>query len=136
MEAIRHQLIIKEIPEKVYAALTTEDGLKSWWAKQTTAKPEVGFVNSFTFGKIRNQFKVTRLVLNEKVEWICVDSIDEWKGTTVSFDLEEKNGATILRFHHANWREVTETFAKCNYDWAQFMRSLKLLSETGTGIPA
>ena len=62
--------------------------------------------------------------------------IEEWMGTNVSFELEEKEGRTILRFAHSGWREVTDTFASCNYDWASFMRSLKSLCENGTGTPA
>jgi uncharacterized protein YndB with AHSA1/START domain len=33
MEAIRHYVLIKNTLEKVFQAITTEDGLKSWWAK-------------------------------------------------------------------------------------------------------
>ena len=136
MADIKHYLIIKAAPEKIYEAITTQDGLASWWAKQTTANPEVGFVNVFTFGKFRNEFKVTKLIPNSKVEWECINSIEEWIGTGISFDLEEKDGRTILRFAHSGWKEITDTFADCNYTWALFMKSLKSLCETGTGAPS
>jgi uncharacterized protein YndB with AHSA1/START domain len=136
MEAIRHYLVIKNTPETIFKAVTTEEGLKGWWAKETVARPEVGFVNVFTFGKSRNEFKVTELAPNRKVEWKCVNSIDEWIGTTVSFDMEEKDGKTVLRFSHAGWRATTDTFAECNYQWALFMKSLKMLCETGSGTPS
>jgi uncharacterized protein YndB with AHSA1/START domain len=135
MEAIRHFLLIKTTPEKVFQAITTEEGLKSWWAKQAIARPEPGFVNVFTFGKFRNEFKVTKLVPNQIAEWLCIHSIEEWIGTTVSFDVEKKDGNSILRFSHSGWKEASDTFAKCNYDWAHFMKSLKLLCETGEGTP-
>jgi uncharacterized protein YndB with AHSA1/START domain len=135
MEAIRHKLVIKASPEKVYNAITTQEGIESWWCKQTTAKPELGFVNIFTFGPYRNEMKVTALVPGKNVQWECINSIDEWIGTTISFELEEKNGNTILRFSQAGWRAVTDTFAACNYDWALFMKSLKSQCETGTGEP-
>jgi len=137
MAEIRINVLIKANPGKVYNALSTEEGLASWWAKQTVAKPEVGFVNVFTFGKqFRNEMKVTNLTPNKRVEWKCINSIDEWIGTDISFDLEEKDGNTILRFAQSGWREVTDTFAGCTYDWASFMKSLKLLCETGTGTPS
>lgn len=136
MTTIRHNVAIKASPEKIFSAVTTQEGLESWWAKQTIAKPEVGFVNVFTFGKFRNEMKVTTLSPNKKVEWECINSIDEWIGTTISFDLEEKDGRTILRFAHSGWSAVTDTFAGCNYDWALFMKSLKSLCETGTGAPS
>ena len=42
---------------------------------------------------------------------------------------------TILRFTHGNWRESTDFFASCNYHWGYYLRSLKLLLETGEGTP-
>jgi uncharacterized protein YndB with AHSA1/START domain len=137
MEAIRHYLKIQGTPETVFRAITTEGGLKGWWAKQTMAKPEVGFVNIFTFGKSLNEMKVTNIVPNQRVEWQCINNTtEEWINTTLSFDLEEHDGKTILRFNHEGWREAADMYALCNYHWAQFMRSLKLLCETGTGTPA
>ena len=60
---IRHNVVIKATPEKVYKAVTTQEGIESWWCKQTTAKPEFRFVNIFIFGKSRNEMKVTELSL-------------------------------------------------------------------------
>jgi len=136
MADIRHTLTIKAAPAKVYEAVTTQAGLSGWWAKQTVAKPEVDFVNVFTFGTSPNGFKVTLLSTNKRVEWQCINSIEEWMGTNVIFDLEEKDGNTVLRFAHGNWKSITDMYARCNYDWARFLRSLKLLCETGTGEPA
>lgn len=136
MAEIRHNVVIKATAEKIYEAITTQEGLANWWAKQTSAKPEVGFVNAFTFGAFRNEMKVTNLSLNKKVEWHCINSIEEWIDTNISFHLEEKDGRTILRFAHSGWRAVTDTFAGCNYDWGRFMISLKSFCETGTGTPS
>lgn len=136
MEAIRHKLVIKEAPAKIFDAITTEEGIKGWWAKQTIAKPQVGFVNVFTFENDRNEFRVTELVPNRKVEWLGVQAFEEWIDTTISFNLEEKDGKTVLRFAHSGWKAATDTFAVCSYDWAQFLRSLKSFCETGTGSPA
>ena len=135
MTAIRHNVVIKATPEKIYEAITTQEGLASWWAKQTIAKPEVGFTNVFTFGPYRNEMEVMQLTPNKSVDWKCINSIEEWVGTNISFDIEEKEGRTILRFTHGGWRAVTDTFADCNYNWALFVKSLKSLCETGTGAP-
>jgi uncharacterized protein YndB with AHSA1/START domain len=135
MADIRHNLVIKTTPEKVYDAVTTQAGLEGWWSKNTNAKPEVGFVNVFILGKYRNEMKVTELISNKKAQWECIDSIEEWIGTSISFNLEEKNGNTLVRFTHGDWQAVTDTFAGCSYDWARFLKSLKSYCETGTGEP-
>ena len=136
MAQIILNLVIKATPEKIYEAITTEKGLSNWWAKKTIAKPEVGFVNEFTFGNDRNEIKVTKLTPNKRVEWNCITAIEEWIGTDISFDIEEKDGRAILRFTHTGWKAMTDTYAVCNYHWAMFMKSLKSLCETGTGTPA
>jgi uncharacterized protein YndB with AHSA1/START domain len=136
MTAIRHNVVIKATPEKIYEAITTQEGLASWWAKQTNAKPEAGFVNTFTFGTFQNEMKVTTLEVNKKVEWLCTSSIEEWVDTSISFELEANAEKTLLRFSHSGWKAVTDTFAGCTYDWGRFMTSLKLYCETGTGTPS
>jgi uncharacterized protein YndB with AHSA1/START domain len=133
---IRHNVVIKTTPEEVYKAITTQEGLANWWAKQTVAKPELGFVNLFSFGQFQNRMKVTKLIPNNEVEWECIESIKEWVGTYISFVLEDKGEKTLLRFTHGGWKEMTDTFAGCNYDWARFLTSLKSLCETGTGTPS
>jgi hypothetical protein len=42
---------------------------------------------------------------------------------------------TIVLFTHEGWKEETNEFASCSYTWALFLRSLKLLCETGSGTP-
>lgn len=136
MEEIRINVTIKASSEDIYNSLTTEDGLSNWWAKQTTARAEIGFLNTFIFGTFVNKMKVVELTPNKRVVWECVESIDEWIGTFISFELEEKGERTLTRFTHSNWKTITDTFASCTYDWARFMTSLKSLCETGTGKPA
>jgi uncharacterized protein YndB with AHSA1/START domain len=136
MADIKMNLVIKAAPEKVFQAVSTQEGIQSWWCKQTTAKPEIGFTNIFVFGSYYNEMPVTKLVTNKLVEWDCTKSIEEWVGTTVSFDLEEKEGKTLLRFTHGGYKTVTDTFCACTYDWGRFMTSLKTYCETGTGTPA
>lgn len=136
MAEIKINVVIKSTPQTIYKAITTQEGLASWWAKQTIAKPEVGFVNVFTFGTFRNEMEVTALMPDKKVEWKCVESIEEWIGTRIVFDLEERDGKTLVRFGHVDWRASTDTLAGCTYDWARFMQSLKSLCETGSGTPS
>ena len=133
---IRINVVIKAMPEKVYKAVTTQEGIEGWWCKNASVKPEVGFVNLFIFGKFRNEMEVITLITNERVEWRCLNSIEEWIGTGISFDMEEKEGTTLLRFSQSGWRATTDTFAGCTYDWALFMKSLKSFCETGTGTPS
>jgi hypothetical protein len=56
-------------------------------------------------------------------------------GTTITFELEPHNKGCTLMFHHDNWAAYSQEFASCSFDWALFLRSLKMLCETGKGKP-
>ena len=136
MEHIRHYLVIKAPIEKVYDAITTQDGLSKWWTEKTIAKSEVDFVNEFRFGEqYHNKMRVTQLILHKSIQWVCEVGEQEWIDTKISFNLEVKEGKTILRFAQRDWQEATEFYESCNFQWGYYMQSLKMLCETGNGMP-
>ena len=73
----------------------------------------------------------------ERVEWRCVEGVDEGKGTTLTFELSggdkqsilqahpemadqvsQLSGGTrttLLSFSHDHWREDTPMYAECSY---------------------
>ncbi|HYG00804.1 MAG TPA: SRPBCC domain-containing protein [Chryseosolibacter sp.] len=158
MPNIHHAVVIVADAEKVYRAITSEEGLSAWWTPYTKATPEPGSISRFNFGQdYFKEMKITEMTPNEHVQWACLKGADEWIGTTISFILNEgdkkdllylhpeatdqilqnvKDGnATLLTMHHGNWRQYSPMFAECNYTWGQFLRSLKLYCETGNGQP-
>lgn len=58
-----HEVIIGADPEKVYAAITEQQGLASWWTDKNTASPEVGSEADFVFegGQIVFKMKIDEL---------------------------------------------------------------------------
>ncbi len=136
MAEIKHFLIIKASPEKVYRAITEQEGLASWWTRETIAKPQVGSVAEFKFGnQYHNKMRIIRLEPYKIVEWECIMGDKEWIGTTFYFELILNGENTSLRFTHGNWKEMTDFFASCNFHWGHYMRSLKDYCETGKGEP-
>lgn len=136
MLSIRHLLRIDAPPARVYRAISEQAGLRGWWTPAASATPEVGSIAEFRFGLCyHNRKKVIRLEPGSAVEWLCPDGNAEWIGTTFLFELEPDSKHTILRFTHGNWREMTDFFASCNYQWAYYLRSLKAFCETGRGTP-
>jgi len=136
MVSIKQRLSIAAPIEKVYQALTSQEGLSGWWTTDTKAEPEIGSVATFRFGpEYHKEMKVTELKSPTHVKWLCIEAIDEWMGSTISFDLEQNGEKSTLTFAHDEWKQYSPTYAVCTYDWAQFLRSLKLLCETGKGRP-
>jgi uncharacterized protein YndB with AHSA1/START domain len=136
MADIRHYLVINAPAEKVYKAVTEQEGLRGWWTQETEAAPEENSVAEFRFGeRYHNRMRVTRLEANRRVEWKCEQGDEEWIDTRFTFDIEARGDQSVLRFTHGDWREATDFFASCNYHWGYYMRSLKQFCESGQGTP-
>ncbi len=154
---IRHTLVIDAPVDIVFKAITTAKGLSAWWTPKTTAIPETGSIASFPFanGYVK-KMEVQELQPNEFVKWHCIQGDQEWIGTIITFKLDQRaepdllisnpevrgqieqsvSGLkTLLIFEHKDWKDYSPSFAECSYTWAQFLRSLKLYCETGTGRP-
>ena len=131
---IEHIQYVKAPVSKVYEALTTQSGLAKIWTQELTFKAKVGAVNEFRFGdETPTRMQITKLTPNEAMDWLCVDSDPEWIGTRVCFELNEANGKTAVILRHADWRELTNFYRFCNYNWAMFLLSLKEYCEAGGG---
>ena len=137
MPDIRHQFIIKAPVAKVYEAISTIQGLKSWWTSDVSGEDKQGGVLRFGFGtEFQNKMKIISQKKNLRLAWQCTDGPPDWIGTRLSFDLvEDKDKNTVVKFAHDGWKEASEFYANCNYHWGLYMRSLKALCETGTGSP-
>ncbi len=142
MVNIIHKVGIKAPLSKVYAALSTVEGIAGWWTKDTSGSSKVG-------GKIGVRFlsaegkeigsmamDVAALEQNKKVQWRFTAGPEEWVGTEVIFNLFQDGDYTIVLFGHNNWREANEFTAHCSMKWATFMLSLRELVETGKGKPS
>ncbi|HTD24846.1 MAG TPA: SRPBCC domain-containing protein [Terriglobales bacterium] len=136
MPDILHRVGIKASPDKVYEALTEQEGLAGWWTRNTKASPAVGAVNQFRFGdKGFNDMKVVELAPGQRVKWQCVNGAKEWIGTELTFDLKQEGGLTIVLFAQRGWKEQVEFMHFCSTKWATYLLGLKSLCETGTGTP-
>ncbi len=136
MPEINHRVGIKATPKHIYAALTTDTGLASWWTSDTSGAGEVGAIIEFRFGDHVSAFQVTELQPNQSVRWQYHSAAPEaWVGTEVSFELQATEAQTFVRFRHSGWDESSDFMAHCSTKWAVFLLSLKGAIETGRGKP-
>lgn len=142
MVHITHRIGIKAPLQNVYAALSTTQGIAGWWTKDTSGISEIGKSISVHFFSLdaqelgSMQMTVKALEPNQKIHWEFTAGPQEWIGTTVSFNLQQQDGYTIVLFGHRNWREEVEFKAHCSMKWAVFLLSLKDFVESGTGNPS
>jgi len=142
MADIIHEVGIEAPVSKVYAALSTVDGVASWWTRETTGESKLGGRMRVRFqsptgaevGKM--EFELAKLEPNSAVRWRFTSGPEEWLGTDVTFDLSQKGEGTLILFGHRNWPNAERFMAHCSMKWATFLLSLKQLLETGQGRPA
>lgn len=137
MALIYHLLKIKVYdPEEVYDALTTSQGLQSWWTTEAEARPTVESHAIFRFNETyQKTMRVVELLPDRRVLWECLEGHAEWLGTTIAFEIEPVAGGIDLRLYHAGWAAETDLFGHCNYHWGLYLGSLKSYLETGEGRP-
>jgi uncharacterized protein YndB with AHSA1/START domain len=131
---IIHGLEIETTPEKLFEALSTDRGLEAWWTKAKT-QPKVGAMNEFSFGSGKVTFRVEKVAPGQSLSWTAEQVPPEWAGTRVLFEVSKGKNGAVLRFSHTGFKATTPMSAMTSYAWAQFLRSLKLYLETGTGEP-
>ena len=87
----RHRVGIKSPVSKVYAALSTIDGMAGWWTTATTGSPKVGGVIAFRFRTENGDeiggfdMGVLELVPDQKVRWRVKAGPAEWVATEIEF---------------------------------------------------
>ncbi len=138
---ILHRVGIKAVPEKVYQALATPEGVAGWWTTSTTGDRKIGGKIRTVFfadGKELGAFDLELLELHaaKQVVWQVVSGPPEWVGSKICFDLEQEDDYTVVLFKHEGWKEPVEFMYHCSTKWAIFLMSLKSLVETGMGQPS
>ena len=130
--ALIHGVPVNASPERIYAAVATQDGMRGWWTRDTAMNAVVGGEAEFGFDKKRLALRMTveELVPVASVRLRCIGGHPEWEGTTLEWKIEPTAGAAMLRFTHRDWREATEFAAICNSRWGQLMFRLKDYAET------
>jgi uncharacterized protein YndB with AHSA1/START domain len=136
MVDILHRVGIVSSPDDVYEALSTREGLSTWWTNATQGESKVGGVLQFRFEAGGFDMKVLELDPAKHVLWQVVDGPEEWIGTKIRWELKQEGDYTIVLFKHQGWREPVEFMHHCSTKWAVFLMSLKSLLETGKGAPA
>jgi uncharacterized protein YndB with AHSA1/START domain len=127
MVEIRHQIPIKATPDKVYAAIATQAGLRGWWTADTRADETVGGKAEFGFSRRGMVFRMTIEALDpgKRVVWSCHGDQPEWNGTILTWEITRDDDGTTLRFVQSNWQAMTDFCASCNSTWGELMYRLK-----------
>ena len=138
MTEIAHEIKIKAAPDKVFAALSTANGLKGWYSAHVEGDGRPGHTWRFGFTE-RPTFKweVTESTSPKRVVWTCFEGPNDAVGTKVTVELSQhESGRTLVEFEHAGWPGTHGNYRKCNTYWGLLLHHLKKHVETGVAGPA
>jgi uncharacterized protein YndB with AHSA1/START domain len=150
MATIRHHVLIDAPGVKVYQALSTAEGISTWWDKQTPTQTDRGLVLEHNPGREHGvvQLRVIELVPNKRVEWECISThpksspASAWTGTHFIFEITEHNNtpssgsnpkqirATTLDFCQDGYDERSEFFESNKLAWGEVLQNLKQVVES------
>jgi len=133
-----HRIGIAAKPQKIYDALTTEEGIKGWWTTDVKMDAEVGGKAVFGFMNHSTvfQMRIEQLTPPLFVVWKCAEaSSPDWVGTTQEFRLEPGYDEVLLKFSHGGWERGGDHCYYCNTTWGHLLVNLKDYVERGVKNP-
>ena len=135
---LMHSVTIDGDAEKIYEAISTGEGLASFWTRDSQAEPKVGSIARFGFGGPVLEMKVEELRPGRLVRWSTHGGFPEWVNTTVTWEIvPAKEGGQEVRFSHEGWPADLPQgeLASVNYVWGRIVGRLKKYAETGEPAP-
>jgi uncharacterized protein YndB with AHSA1/START domain len=122
----------------VWHALTTREGIRSWWTTQAeVAEGQAADLRlRFPDAPMSWDFRVEEAAGNELLRWHCVGGPPPWVDTDILFRLvAAPEGGTRVLFDHTGWKDADEIVRVVTFGWVQMFLRLKGYAETGTPQP-
>lgn len=137
MPEIDHEIKIDATPERVFAALSTLDGVTGWHTPTATGTGAVGSEWVFSFADHPEfGWEVTESEAPSRVVWRCTRGPGDSVGTTATFTVAPVGTRTVLELQHAGWPGTHGNFRKCNTTWGVLLHHLRDFVETGDAVTA
>lgn len=133
---------VNALPGRITDALSTAEGLASFWTADSHAEPQPGSVARFGFGGLQLEMRVDQLDPSRRVAWTCLSDFPmppgHWRGTTVTWDLTRGgDGDAGVLLQHGKWPDsLTQAeLASATYTWSLVLTALKGYAESGKPQP-
>ncbi len=136
MADIIMQFPVKASAARVFQAVSTPQGLDTWWTKRCTGEPKLGAAYGLHFGAGYDwHARVTKCAPPREFELQVGESHDDWLNTRVNVQLSEKGGTTTVQFSHTGWPSANEHWRVSAYCWAMYLRIMSRNIEHGESVP-
>ena len=138
MSEIITQFDVEAPTESVWKALTTQDGITSWWTTRAEVPAGTGGVVKLSFpdAPMTWDLRIDEAAENERLRWHCVGGPPQWVDTDMVFRLASApEGGTRVLFDHVGWKDSEEMVRIVTFGWVQMFVQLKAYAETGDPSP-
>ena len=129
---IHHLLHINSPIDKVFTALTSIEELKLWYTTEVQGSSKLNEIIEFKFGGVDFHTKVIELVANEKIVMECVATSLPLVGQKVTYELDQNDEKTRVRFSQDGFDELDDFYANMNFSASKYLESLRQYCQNGT----
>ncbi len=128
---IHHLLHINAPIDKVFTALSSIEELKLWYTTEVQGSSKLNEIIEFKFGGIDFHTKVIELVANEKIVMECVATSLPLVGQKVTYELDQNDEKTRVRFSQDGFDELDDFYANMNFSASKYLESLRQFCQNG-----
>ena len=122
-------------PDAVRRALTTTEGITSFWTDKADIAEEVGETLQLGFPEAPLPFDLLLAQSDDKVIiWRTATFPPQWVGTDIRWEISGGDGTSIVAFRHGTFADETGE-GRVAYVWGQVMVQFKRYLETGVAAP-
>jgi uncharacterized protein YndB with AHSA1/START domain len=122
-------------PDAVRRALTTTEGITSFWTDKADVPMEVGETLTLGFPDAPAPFDLVLVRSDDTmISWRTATFPPQWVGTDIRWEISGGDGASTVAFRHGTFADETEQ-GQVAYVWGQVMVQLKRYVETGVAAP-
>ena len=129
---IQHLLHINAPIDKVFTALSSIEELKLWYTTEVQGSSKLNEIIEFKFGGVDFHTKVIELVTNEKIVMECVATSLPLVGQKVTYELDQNDEKTRVRFSQDGFDELDDFYANMNFSASKYLESLRQYCQNGT----
>ena len=128
---IHHLLHINAPIDKVFTALSSIEELKLWYTTEVQGSSKLNEIIQFKFGGVDFHTKVIELVANEKIVMECVATSLPLVGQKVTYELDQNDEKTRVRFSQDGFDELDDFYANMNFSASKYLESLRQFCQNG-----